>query len=257
MNPKLQSCITLLPEIREELLNTSILHVEQKDNFDNIVTDVDILIQKRLIETLSKKYPNTSFLAEEEDQFQISNKMWVIDPIDGTKNFVRKHEDYAISIAYYEEQKAVFGLVYDISKDLMYYAQVNQGVFLNGEPLKPRLCTKLNDAIIDVNLNTVYYFEHHLKADFESVNKETFAHRSFGSGALSLCRIALGTHDIYMSSHLKFWDYAASKIILEEAGGVVHLPYEKASLMHTKSQVIVACSSPELYDHLQKLLFNQ
>lgn len=257
MNPKLKTCLEHLPKIREELLASTIQNIDQKDAFDNIVTDVDLLIQNRLIKLLSKTYPETSFLAEEEDQFQISDQMWVIDPIDGTKNFVRKHEDYAISIAFYESQMPVFGLVYDIAKDFLYYAEVGKGVYLNHKLLKPRQSTELSDAIIDVNLNTVYYFENKLNANMALVNQKTFAHRSFGSGALSLCRIALGTHDIYMSSHLKFWDYAASKIILEEAGGVVDLPYETGSLMHTRSQVIIACSSDTLYQNLQIVLFNQ
>jgi myo-inositol-1(or 4)-monophosphatase len=257
MHLKLKTCLHHLPQIREELLATHINDIDEKDAFDNIVTNVDLLIQDRLISLLQHEYPETSFLAEEEEQFQISDHMWVIDPIDGTKNFVRKHEDYAISIAYYEFQKPIFGLVYDIAKDLLYYAEVGQGVYLNNQALKPRLCTQLRDAILDVNLNTVYFFEQQKQANFALLNQKTFAHRSFGSGALSLCRIALGTHDIYMSSHLKFWDYAASKIILEEAGGVVHLPYEKASLFHTKSQVIVACSTEALYQEVQNILFNQ
>ncbi len=250
MNEKISFLKSYLPQIREKLLNYPIKEISTKSKFDDIVTDVDVLVQNELIATLQKEYPDTTFLAEEEGQLDLSNKLWIIDPIDGTKNFVRKHADYAISIAYYEDLKPLFGIVYDIVEDLMYLAQKGEGAYLND--IKMPMCPvkTLNESILDVNLNTVYYYREKQRIDLIKVNEQAFANRCYGSAALSLCRIALGSHDIYLNNRLSLWDYAAAQIILEEVGGVVRFPYHSGSLLNDKSVVLNAASSKELLDEV-------
>ena len=120
----------LLPKIRKKYLNQVTTTVTIKeDTFDNIVTDLDVKIQAELTETLSARFPEVTFLAEEGEVLELSDKMWIIDPIDGTKNFFRRNEDFALSIAYYENFKPVFGFVYDIAKDLLYLGITGQGGF--------------------------------------------------------------------------------------------------------------------------------
>lgn len=254
MNEKIDFLKAFLPLIREKLLAYPIQEISTKSKFDDIVTDVDVLIQNELISTLSTKYPESTFLAEEEGQLELSNQLWIIDPIDGTKNYVRKHADYAISIAYYENLKPLFGIVYDIKDDLMYIAQKGEGAYLND--LKMPLCPvkSLNEAIIDINLNTVYFYKNKHNIDLQKVNEQSFAHRCVGSAALSLCRIALGTHDVYLNNKLSLWDYAAAQIILEEVGGVIEFPYHLGPLLNDKSVVLSAASSKELLEEVKQTM---
>lgn len=257
MNEKIDFLKSFLPEIRQILLTYPIKEISTKSKFDDIVTDVDVLVQNKLISRLQKEYPDTTFLAEEEGQLELSDKLWIIDPIDGTKNFVRKHADYAISIAYYENLEPLFGIVYDIVEDLMYVAQKGKGAFLNN--IKMPLCPikSLNEAILDINLNTIYFYRDQKQIDLKKVNEQAFANRCFGSAALSICRIALGTHDIYLNNKLSLWDYAAAQIILEEVGGVVEFPYHTGSVLNDKSVTLSAASSKELLDEVKSNMVKQ
>ncbi len=254
MNKKIDFLKQYLPKIREKLLQYPIKEISTKSKFDDIVTDVDILVQKDLIKTLENEYPDTTFLAEEEGQLELSDQLWIIDPIDGTKNFVRQHANYCISIAYYENLKPLFGIVYDIKENDMYIAEKCKGAYLNGE-LLPQLRDKiLNEAVIDVNLNTVYFYKNKHQLDLEKLNEQAFAHRCIGSAALSLCRIAAGTHDVYLNNRLNLWDYAAGQIILEEVGGVVEFPYHSGTLLNDKSVTLNAASSLNLLKEVQETM---
>ena len=121
MKNKIEFIENILPSIRDLVLNQAIHEVIVKDNeFDNIVTDLDILVQNTLIKSLTDAFPDTQVLGEESEEHIFSDKMWIIDPIDGTKNFYRRKEDFAISIAYYEHMKPLFGFVYDVVKNDIY-----------------------------------------------------------------------------------------------------------------------------------------
>ncbi len=134
MKEKIVFIESILPEIRELILSKTIQEVIVKDNeFDNIVTDLDILVQNTLIKSLTEKFPDTQVLGEESEEHIFTDKMWIIDPIDGTKNFFRRKEDFAISIAYYENMKPVFGFVFDVVKNDIYLGIVGQGAYLNNK----------------------------------------------------------------------------------------------------------------------------
>ena len=153
MIEKIEFINSILPGMRELVLTKAINEVIVKDNeFDNIVTDLDILVQNTLIKSLTEKFPDTQVLGEESEEHVLSNKMWIIDPIDGTKNFFRRKEDFAISIAYYEDLKPIFGFVYDVVKDDTYLGIVNQGAYLNNKRLEPLPIRTMNQSVLDMNL---------------------------------------------------------------------------------------------------------
>jgi myo-inositol-1(or 4)-monophosphatase len=248
--------MTLLPKIRVKYLNqVSTTVTVKEDTFDNIVTDIDLKIQEELTSTLSARFPEVTFLAEENDLQEFSDKMWIIDPIDGTKNFFRRNEDFALSIAYYENQQPVFGFVYDIAKDLLYLGIRGQGAWVNQKKMDHVKIRTLHESVLDMNLKTTFTLGLKNPGCVEKLSHEVFAHRSIGSAAISLCRIAAGSHEIYISSHLKLWDFAAAQIVLEEVGGIVVLPYEPNRQIAGKSVMLVGCSSPFLYKDLEKILF--
>ena len=242
---------TYLPSLRLDILNHTLETVTLKDEtFDNIVTDLDLSLQAKLIDVLIKRYPNTTVLAEESDQVDISDALWIIDPIDGTKNYYRRREDFAISIAYYEHHQPIFGMVYDVARDDLFVGIEGQGAWLNSQPLISLKPKSIHETILDMNLKTLYALQRR-GADLEGFSQFIFAHRNIGSAALSLCRMALGMHEFYFSSHLKIWDYAAAKIILEAVGGLVLLPDDSELPMDDRSCVLIALSSRDYLSDLE------
>ncbi len=256
MKEKIVFIESILPEIRELILSKTIQEVIVKDNeFDNIVTDLDILVQNTLIKSLTEKFPDTQVLGEESEEHIFTDKMWIIDPIDGTKNFFRRKEDFAISIAYYENMKPVFGFVFDVVKNDIYLGIVGQGAYLNKQALSKLPIRTMNQSVLDMNLKTLYTLEEKYNANVKLVSTQVFAHRNIGSAAISMCQIARGLHDIYISSHLKLWDYAASSIVLKEVGGEVYFPFEDKKELNVKSVFLFATSSKEVYQNLNQLLY--
>lgn len=256
MQKKIDFIENILPSIREIVLNKTIHEVIVKDNeFDNIVTDLDILVQNTLIKALTDAFPDTQVLGEESDKHIFSDKMWIIDPIDGTKNFFRRKEDFAISIAYYENMKPLFGFVYDVVKNDIYLGIVGDGAYLNKVKLEKLPIRTMNQSVLDMNLKTLYTLEEKYHANVKLVSTQVFAHRNIGSAAISMCQIARGLHDIYISSHLKLWDYAASSIVLKEVGGEVYFPFEDKKELNVKSVFLFAVSSKEVYHDLNQLLY--
>lgn len=249
---------TLLPDIRNYILSHPIQNIEVKDNeFDNIVTDIDVTIQNRLEKALIERYPDTSLFGEEAYEHLFTPKMWIIDPIDGTKNFVRAKADYTVSIAYYEDLKPVFGVVYDVVSDDVYVGVTGQGAWMNDVKLNPRPSITLHQAVIDMSLKTVYALERRHHADVYTLSKNVFAHRNLGSASLSLCKIAAGFHDIYVNIHLKLWDYAAARIVLNEVGGVTEFPFESKQDLNLHSVFLFSSSHPDLHQELMNLLFTK
>ena len=256
MKEKIVFIESILPEIRGLILSKTIQEVIVKDNeFDNIVTDLDILVQNTLIKSLTEKFPDTQVLGEESEEHIFTDKMWIIDPIDGTKNFFRRKEDFAISIAYYENMKPVFGFVFDVVKNDIYLGIVGQGAYLNKQALSKLPIRTMNQSVLDMNLKTLYTLEEKYNANVKLVSTQVFAHRNIGSAAISMCQIARGLHDIYVSSHLKLWDYAASSIVLKEVGGEVYFPFEDKKELNVKSVFLFATSSKEVYQDLNQLLY--
>lgn len=256
MKEKIVFIESILPEIRELILSKTIQEVIVKDNeFDNIVTDLDILVQNTLIKSLTEKFPDTQVLGEESEEHIFTDKMWIIDPIDGTKNFFRRKEDFAISIAYYENMKPVFGFVFDVVKNDIYLGIVGQGAYLNKQALSKLPIRTMNQSVLDMNLKTLYTLEEKYNANVKLVSTQVFAHRNIGSAAISMCQIARGLHDIYVSSHLKLWDYAASSIVLKEVGGEVYFPFEDKKELNVRSVFLFATSSKEVYQNLNQLLY--
>jgi myo-inositol-1(or 4)-monophosphatase len=251
-NEKLNFLSAFLPTLRDEILNYAIDSVSLKDeSYDNIVTDLDIELQNKLVKVLLERYPNTTVLAEESNQQDVSDALWIIDPIDGTKNYYRRREDFAISIAYYQQHKPIFGIVYDVAKDDLFVGLTGQGAWLNHQRLSPVKAKSIHETILDMNLKTLYALQAR-GAQLEAFNQNIFAHRNIGSAALSLCRMANGQHEFYFSSHLKLWDIAAAKIILEEVGGLVLLPDESSLPMDDRSFVLIALSSKSYLDDLKQ-----
>lgn len=157
--------------------------------------------------------------AEEQQRLWASGRegLWVIDPIDGTSNFVNGLPYFAVSISLMREGRPQLGVIYAPELDEMFWAERGMGAFLNGEPLpiKERPPRNLRAALAGVDLKRL---DRRLAAEL-AARPPYSSQRNFGSSALDWCFVAAGRFDVYLHGGQKLWDYAAGALILEEAGG--------------------------------------
>ncbi len=185
------------------------LQVSKKGPYD-FVTKTDKHVEKILIEELSKTKKNYSFLSEEVGKINNKDKenIWIIDPIDGTTNFLHGIPHFAICIALQSEGKIVSGLIFDPIKDEMYYSEKNKGAFLNNERLRVSKKNLLEDCLFSTN---------HEGVKFSDLNV-----RYTGCAALDLAYVASGRLDGFFHNKINLWDVAAGALMVEEAGGIVN-----------------------------------
>ncbi len=189
----------------------------------NFVTVYDVQVQELLIGQLRGLYPAAEFYAEEKENSEAVLKngiCFIIDPIDGTTNFVHNMKCSVISVGMYDKGEPVFGAVYDPYKDEMFHAAAGQGAYLNETRIS------VSDRPIEAALVSVgtspYLRERYADRTFAQM-KAVFMQcadiRRSGSAALDVCYVASGRTDAYFEDILSPWDYAAGRIVLEEAGG--------------------------------------
>ena len=182
------------------------LQVSKKGPRD-FVTKTDKRVERILIDELSKSRKGYSFITEETGiiEGKNNNHTWIIDPIDGTTNFLHGIPHCAISIALKIKDKIEVGIVYDPLKNDIFYAQRNNGAYLNNKRIKVSNRSKIDDCLFATNLVGAKY------SDFNI--------RYTGSAALDLSYVACGRFDGYFIDKINIWDVAAGLLILEEAGG--------------------------------------
>ncbi len=185
------------------------LQVSKKGPKD-FVTKTDKHVEKILIEELSKSKKNYSFLSEEIGKINNKDKenVWVIDPIDGTTNFLHGVPHFAISIALQSNEEIVSGLIFDPIKDEMYFSEKNKGAFLNNQRLRVSKKNLLDDCLFSSNQEGVKYSNLNMRCS--------------GSSALDLAYVASGRYDGYFHNKINLWDVAAGALMVEEAGGIVN-----------------------------------
>ncbi len=185
------------------------LQVSKKGPKD-FVTNSDIKTEKVIIEELKKARPNYSIISEEngiENNKDLKNT-WIIDPIDGTINFLHGIPHFAISIALRSNNEIVSGLIYDPIKNEMFFAEKDKGSFLNNQRIRVSKRGNLEDCLV---------------ATSGKINKDyDFNYRKSGCAALDLAYVACGRFDGYFQNNLNLWDIAAGIVIVKEAGGVIN-----------------------------------
>ena len=185
------------------------LQVSKKGPYD-FVTKTDKHVEKILIEELSKTKKNYSFLSEEVGKINNKDKenIWIIDPIDGTTNFLHGIPHFAICIAHQSNKEIVSGLIFDPIKDEMYYSEKNKGAFLNNQRLRVSKKNSLDDCLFSSN---------HEGVKFCNLNM-----RYSGCAALDMAYVASGRLDGFFHNKINIWDVAAGALLVEEAGGIVN-----------------------------------
>ena len=202
------------------------LQVSKKGPKD-FVTNSDLKAEKIIIEELKKGRPNYSFISEENgvENNKDTNNTWIIDPIDGTINFLHGIPHFAISIALRSKDEIVSGLIFDPIKNEMFYAEKDNGSYFNNHRVKVSKKNDINDCLF----GTGGLFK----------NDINLPYRISGSAALDLAYVASGRYDGYFQNKLNLWDVAAGIILIKEAGGVIN----EIDLTSIKDIDVVASSS--------------
>ncbi len=206
--------------IREQSTQITERHVSEKDR-NSLVTHVDMNAERMLVEKLSELLPEAGFITEEKTVAQQENELhWIIDPLDGTTNFIHGVPVYSVSVALYQNNDALVGVVYEISHDECFYAWKNGGAFLNGKPISVSPAKNIEDALIATGFPYYDYskMENYLEI-FKYFMHSTRGLRRLGSAAVDLCYVACGRFDVFYEYALNIWDIAAGLLILKEAGG--------------------------------------
>jgi myo-inositol-1(or 4)-monophosphatase len=202
---------------------TKSVQVQTKSNPNDLVTDIDKETEQFFIQNIRSVFPEHQILGEEGygDRLEaLSGIVWIIDPIDGTINFVHQQRNFAISIGIYENGIGKIGLIYDVVRDELYHAYKGNGAYLNEERLPSLPTVEVNEAILGINATWVTEnrrIDHSLLTPLVNHVRGT---RSYGSAALEIAYVAAGMLDAYITLRLSPWDFAAGLVIVEELGGV-------------------------------------
>ena len=209
----------------------------------DFVTNADTKAEKIIIEELIKSRPNYSVVSEEGGSFVGKDKdnVWIIDPIDGTTNFLHGVPHFAISIALKSKGEIISGLIYDPIKDEMFFAEKNNGAYFNNKRIRVSKRKKLDDCLFTSGDAEKNY----------NNNKKKFNMRKSGSAALDLAYVAAGRYDGYFQKNIKLWDIAAGIILILEAGGQMN----KIDLENNNIPKIIASGSI-IYEELVRNLNN-
>ena len=180
----------------------------------NFVTNADTKAEKIIIEELSKARKNYSILSEKDGSKvgKDKNNIWIIDPIDGTTNYLHGVPHFAISIALKSNNEIISGVIYDPIKDEMFYAEKNNGAYYNNQRIRVSKKKKLEDCLFATGGNI---------SEKNKTNTNIIIRRS-GSAALDMAYVAAGRFDGYFQKNLNIWDIAAGIIIVKEAGGIIN-----------------------------------
>ncbi len=205
--------------IRESWLQPK--EIDYKGVID-LVTSVDRASERKIVEIIRRHFPDHSILAEEDTDYKgaQSKYLWIIDPLDGTTNFVHSYPQFCVSIALERDREAILGLVYDPLRRECFRALKGEGATLNGDPIRVSTVAQLNDAL----LATGFPYDRRENADYYLTFFKAFLTRSqgirrAGAAALDLCYLACGRIDGFWELKLRPWDVAAGALIVAESGG--------------------------------------
>ena len=201
------------------------LQVSKKGPYD-FVTNADLKTEKIILDELKKAKPNYSIISEENgiEVNKDKKNSWIVDPIDGTVNFLHGIPHFAISIAHMSDGEIVSGLTFDPIKDEIFYADKNNGAFFNNQRIRVSKKNNINDCLFVTG---------------DNISKELgLPFRKSGCAALDLAYVAAGRYDGYFQHGLSIWDLAAGIILVKEAGGIIN----KINLSNSDNLNVIASS---------------
>jgi myo-inositol-1(or 4)-monophosphatase len=240
--------------INRAALDLDLLKVGSKGPND-YVTEVDQAAERVIIETLLEAYPGHGILAEEsgrEHGAQHSEYVWIIDPLDGTTNFIHGLPTYAVSIALAFRGQVQQAVVFDPARNDLFYASKGKGAFLNDRRLRVSKRTRLSDSLVGTGFpfRKGDNFKRYMKM-FEEMMIATAGLRRPGAAALDLCYVAAGWYDGFFETGLNPWDIAAGSLMVTEAGGLIGNFTGEADFLYQRE---VVAGNPKVYAQMVPIL---
>jgi myo-inositol-1(or 4)-monophosphatase len=189
----------------------------------DLVTEADLASQEAVRREILGAFPQHDFVSEEGDgPVELGGEFcWVVDPLDGTTNYVHQIPHYAVSLALLQRGKPIVGVIFDPVSGECFTAVKGKGAWLNGQPIRTSGVTELSQAVIAASFSARVEFPSPEIDQFVAAVKFTQGVRRTGSAALNLCYVACGRFDAFWALSTKAWDVAAGVLLVEEAGGAV------------------------------------
>jgi myo-inositol-1(or 4)-monophosphatase len=237
--------------INRASLDVDLVKVTAKGRSD-FVTEVDRAAEQAIVDILLKAYPDHAILAEESGASGDSEYTWIIDPLDGTTNFIHGFPQYAVSIALRHREHVTQAVVYDPTRNELFTATRGRGAFVNERRMRVSRRTKLSECLIGTGF-PFRSFEHldEYVLMFRSVTEHTAGIRRPGAAALDLAYVAAGRLDGFWEIGLSPWDMAAGSLLILEAGGLVSdFKGEPAYLEEGR----IVCGAPKIFPQLLNLV---
>jgi myo-inositol-1(or 4)-monophosphatase len=237
--------------INRASLDGSPLEVRSK-RVNDFVTKVDGAAEESIIDTVRKAYPDHAFLAEESGKSGEAEYTWVIDPLDGTTNFIHGFPQYCVSIGVQHRGQLAHGVVYDPVRNELFTASKGRGAFLNDRRIRVSKCTRLEGALVGTGfpfkeLRRVELYMVQLKTMME----KTAGVRRAGAAALDLAYVACGRLDAFWELGLSPWDMAAGALLVQEAGGLVADPTGEQDFLASGD---IVAATPKMFTELLQAL---
>ena len=240
--------------INRASLDIDLVQVSTKGRSD-FVTEVDRAAEEAIIDTLRTAYPQHGILAEESgastpdggDEYT-----WIIDPLDGTTNFIHGFPQYAVSIALQHRGQLTQGVVYDPTRNELFTASKGRGAFLNDRRIRVSRRTQLRECLIGTGFpfRSLEQIDAYLRM-FKRITEETAGIRRPGAAALDLAYVACSRLDGFWELGLSAWDMAAGALLIVEAGGFVG---DLDGEAHYLTQGNIVCGNPKVFPQLLKIL---
>ncbi|MFK7901149.1 MAG: inositol monophosphatase family protein [Cyclobacteriaceae bacterium] len=209
--------------IAKERENFDSSRIEFKGSHTNMVSYVDQEAEKILVKGLKKIFPEAGFITEEETETIKGERYnWIIDPLDGTTNFLHNIPCYCVSVALEDKGKVIAGIIYDMNANECFHATKGNGAFMNGKAISVSNVSTVEEAVIATGFPYKIFdkFDNHMQI-IRRLVESSHGVRRFGSAAIDMAYVACGRLDGYYEFSINSWDIAAGIILIQEAGGIV------------------------------------
>ncbi|MBO6517278.1 MAG: inositol monophosphatase [Bacteroidia bacterium] len=249
-----QAIVDILKEAKSTFFDASVDRFDSLDikGLNQLVTDIDVATEKFLVSRFKDVLPTSSFIAEENTGVQTDAEyQWIIDPLDGTTNFVHQIPVYSISVALQRNGKTIEGYVYELNRDELFRANA-EGAWLNDTPIQVTETTEIADTLLATGF-PYYDFEkvpEYLKV-LEYCMRKTRGVRRLGSAAVDLAYVACGRFDGFFEVGLSPWDVAAGAYIVQQAGGKV-IDFSGGDQFIFGGEIVAG--NPAMAQHLQEII---
>ena len=252
---RLSHALQWVDELAGQLRQQPARNVRQKTGHQDLVSAQDEQVERQLRQLIGTHFSQDGVLAEEGTAVHSQGGgLWVIDPIDGTTNYLSRHRDFSISLAFVMDGVTQFGLVADVMAGTLYRTEQGGGAWRDGLSLTAANVGAISDMILTTPVvNHLLLDEHPRRSAFQQMAQEVRAVRSAGCVSLELCQVAAGEAQVMVAMCASPWDYAAGKLLVEEVGGCL-CTLEGDPLPPLHNGAVVACASKLIQEKIMPYL---